>query len=84
MLFDSHRNYLFASCYESGEVFIFEIGKKNQEKLSKQIGFLKNKEKIIDLIWQSEKMELLTSTQSGEIFFWNTVKGEQVCNLLIM
>lgn len=30
MLFDSYRNYLFASCYESGEVFIFEIGKKNQ------------------------------------------------------
>jgi hypothetical protein len=23
MLFDSHRNYLFASCFESGEIFIF-------------------------------------------------------------
>lgn len=30
MLFDSYRNYLFASCYESGEVFIFEVGKKGQ------------------------------------------------------
>lgn len=53
MLFDNHRNYLFASCYESGEVFIFEVGKKNQEKLSKQIGYLKNKVNIVDLIWQS-------------------------------
>ena len=52
MLFDPIKNYLFASCYENGDVFIFEIGKRGQEKLSKQIGTLKEKEKIVDLIWK--------------------------------
>jgi hypothetical protein len=28
------------------------MGKRGQEKLSKQIGYLKNKENIIDMIWQ--------------------------------
>jgi hypothetical protein len=62
MLFDPLKNYLFASCYESGEVFIFEIGKRGNEKLSKQIGYLRNKERIIDMIWKAEKMELLVNT----------------------
>ena len=62
LLFDNHRSYLFAGCFESGEVFIFEVGKKNQEKMTKQIGFLKNKEQIVDLLWLSDKMELLVCT----------------------
>ena len=62
LFFDPVKNYLFSACYETGEVFIFEIGKRGHEKLSKQVGFLKNKEKIIDLIWKPEKMELLVTT----------------------
>lgn len=61
---------------------MFEIGKSKNEKLSKQIGYLKNKANIVDLIWKPEKMELLACTEPGEIFFWNTVKGEQICSFL--
>lgn len=79
MLFDPVKNYFFGGTYESGEIFIFEIGKPGHEKISKQIGVLKNKEKIIDMIWQPEKMELLVANESGEMFFWDTLKGKQIC-----
>ena len=59
LLFDPVKNYLFGSCYDSGEIFIFEVGKRGQEKLAKQIGVIKNKPKIVDLIWKVDKMELL-------------------------
>lgn len=52
LLFDPIKNYLFSSCYDSGEIFVFDIGKSKNEKLSKQIGYLKNKSNIVDLIWK--------------------------------
>lgn len=82
LLFDPVRNYFFAAAYETGEVFIFEIGKQGHEKVSKQIGYLRNKEHIVDMLWQSQKMELLLSTLDGEIFFWDTVKAKQICNCI--
>jgi hypothetical protein len=43
LLFDPVKNYLFSSVYDTGEIFIFDIGKSKNEKLSKQIGTLRNK-----------------------------------------
>ena len=43
MFYDPMKNYLFSGCYENGEIYVFEIGKPGHEKISKQIGFLKNK-----------------------------------------
>ena len=52
--------------------------------MSKQIGFLREKSKIVDLLWKVDKMQLLVATESGELFFWNTVKGEHICTVLLM
>ena len=76
VLFDPLRDYLFAGCYETGEVIVFEVGKPGHEKISKQIGYLTSKSHIVDMGWQAEKMELMVATQEGELFFWNTLKGE--------
>lgn len=56
MLPDNIKNYLFASGYETGNIYIYDIGKSGQEKFAKQIAILKNKEKIVGLQWIPSKM----------------------------
>lgn len=48
----------------------------------KQVGTLKNKDSVINMHWQPDKMELIVVTEKGEIFFWDTIKGKQICKYL--
>lgn len=80
---DKVKNYLFLGGHETGNIFVYDIGKPGQEKLAKQIGFMKNKEQIIDFHWRPEKMELIVTTETGEVFFWNCVKGKQICTYVL-
>lgn len=48
----------------------------------KQVAQLKNKAGIVSLHFIPEKMELIVGCQSGEVFFWDCLKGKQICNYL--
>lgn len=44
----------------------------------KQVAQLKNKAGIVSLHFIPEKMELIVGCQSGEVFFWDCLKGKQI------
>lgn len=79
MLFNRDKNYFFAAGFDSGSIYIYELPKPGQDKLMKQVGTLKNKKNIISLHFIPQKLELIVATQSGEVFFWDCVKGKQIC-----
>lgn len=81
MLMNREKNYFFAAGFDSGSIYIFDLPKPGQDKLMKQVGTLKNKEGIISMHFLVEKMELIVATQSGEIFFWDCLKGKQICKI---
>ena len=79
MMMNREKNYFFAAGSDSGSIYIFDLPKPGQDKLMKQVGTLKNKDNIISMHFLSDKMELIVATQSGEIFFWDCLKGKQIC-----
>ena len=79
MVVDRVKNYFFAGGFDSGSIYVYDLPKVGQEKLMKQVATLKNKEGIISLHFIPEKMELIVATRSGEVFFWDCIKGKQIC-----
>lgn len=77
--YDDVKKYLFLGGYQDGNVWIYEMGKPGHEKITKQVANFKSKECLKDLIWISKKMELISSSQGGQIFFWDALKGKQIC-----
>jgi 6-phosphogluconolactonase (cycloisomerase 2 family) len=43
LIYDKVKSYLFAGSYDSGSIYVFEVGKPGHEKITKQIAMLKNK-----------------------------------------
>lgn len=81
---DKVKNYMFAGAFDSGSIYIYELPKSNNEKLIKQVAVLNNKPGIVSMHWMPERMELIVGCQGGEVFFWDCVKGKQICNCYLM
>jgi hypothetical protein len=75
------KNYFFAGAYDSGNIYIYEMHKPGNEKFIRQVAVFNNKPKIIAMHWIPDRMELIVSCESGEVFFWDCINGKQICML---
>ena len=56
MLIDRVKNYFFAAGFDSGSIYIYDLPKPGQDRLMKQVGTLKNKERVISMHFVPERM----------------------------
>ena len=72
------KHYLF-SCSDNGNVSVFDLGKSGQEKTTKELSFFNYynaKFRMLTILYDPDKNEVITGDDNGRIIFWNLKYGK--------
>jgi len=78
ILVDRERNYLFTSGFEDGSITVFDLGPPGKETSSKEIVYMRGKQKLRTLSWSSNSKEVFSGDESGYITVWNILRGQPI------
>ena len=74
------KHYLF-SCSDKGFISVFDLGKKGQEKITKELSFFNYygaKFQMKTIIYDPDTNEVITGDDQGRIIFWSLKYGKPI------
>jgi WD40 repeat protein len=74
------KHYLF-SCSDKGYISVFDLGKKGQEKITKELSFFNYygaKFQMKTIIYDPDTNEVITGDDQGRIIFWSLKYGKPI------
>ena len=74
------KHYLF-SCSDNGNISVFDLGKKGQEKTTKELSFFNYygaKFEIKTIIYDYDTNQIITGDEQGRIIFWSLKYGKPI------
>ena len=74
------KHYLF-SCSDNGNISVFDLGKKGQEKTTKELSFFNyygGKFEIKSIIFDYDINQIITGDEQGRIIFWSLKYGKPI------
>ena len=74
------KHYLF-SCSDNGNISVFDLGKPEQEKITKELSFFNyygEKFEIKTIIYDSDTNQVITGDEQGRIIFWTLKYGKPI------
>eukprot|EP01016_Furgasonia_blochmanni_P016033 TRINITY_DN1907_c0_g2_i1.p1 TRINITY_DN1907_c0_g2~~TRINITY_DN1907_c0_g2_i1.p1 ORF type:complete len:431 (-),score=134.84 TRINITY_DN1907_c0_g2_i1:297-1589(-) len=69
--FDNAKNYLFACCYEDGNIFIHDLERPGKERFAKYLANLPGKQKVRFVKWTNSRNEIYACNDDGTVTVWN-------------
>ena len=74
------KHYLF-SCSDKGFISVFDLGKKGQEKITKELSFFNYygaKFQMKTIVYDPDNNEVITGDDHGRIIFWSLKYGKPI------